>query len=168
MKNIKYVEYKHNRTRSSLFMHTKFQVKRNCDEISKVGSSSSYSCENTSCHVARSTLVMLVANNVQTLRWPAISLDLNPYIDNSMDLLKGKVRAQRLRLNLREFTHVIPRMCAAIPQQYVHRHMLTMSTRFLAVDMTPGLCRKYWNEIKYDVSWFCRVCFKGVHVNHFI
>jgi len=24
-----------------------------------------------SCHVARSTLVMLVTNNVQTLRWPA-------------------------------------------------------------------------------------------------
>jgi len=29
----------------------------------------------TSCRVARSTLV---ANNVQQLRWPAISLDLNP------------------------------------------------------------------------------------------
>ena len=49
-----------------------------------------------------------------------------------MDLLKGKVRAQPLQLNLRELTRVIPQI--AIPQQYVHRHMLTMSTRFLAVD----------------------------------
>jgi len=38
-----------------------------------------------SCHVARITLVMLVANNVQILRWPAKHLDLDP-IDNLMDL----------------------------------------------------------------------------------
>ena len=37
-----------------------------------------------------------------------------------MDLLKGKVRAQPLQLNLRELRRVIPQI--AIPQQYVHRH----------------------------------------------
>ena len=34
----------------------------------------------TSCYTARSTPVMIVSNNVQTLRWPAKSLDLNPLI----------------------------------------------------------------------------------------
>jgi len=72
-----------------------------------------------SCHVARSTLVMLVTNNVQTLRWPAKSLDLNP-IDHMLDLLKRKVSAQPLQLNLSELTRVIYQLCAAIPQQYIH------------------------------------------------
>jgi len=31
-----------------------------------------------SCHAARNTLVMIVANNMQKLRWPAKGLDLNP------------------------------------------------------------------------------------------
>ena len=57
------------------------------------------------CHVARSTLhvVMFVANNVQKLRWPAKSLDLNP-TDHFLDLLKHKIRAQLLQLNLRYLT----------------------------------------------------------------
>ena len=75
-----------------------------------------------SCHTAKSTLVMLVANNVQKLRWPAKSLDLNP-IHHFLDLLKRNVRAQPLQLNLRELTRVIHQMCAAIPQQYIHRHI---------------------------------------------
>jgi len=33
-----------------------------------------------SCHVARSTLVMFLANNVQQLRWSVKSLDLNPIL----------------------------------------------------------------------------------------
>ena len=41
----------------------------------------------TSCHATRSRLVMLVANNVQKLRWPANSLNLN-LIDHLLDLLK--------------------------------------------------------------------------------
>jgi len=90
----------------------------------------------TSRHAARSTLVMLVANHVQQLRWPAKSRDLNP-IDHLLDLLKRKVRAQPLQLNLRELTRVIHQMCAAIPQQYIHRHILSMSIRYLAVDATP-------------------------------
>jgi len=53
-----------------------------------------------SCHAARSTLVMIVANNVQKLRWPAKTLDLNP-IDHLLYLLKRKVCAQPLQLNLR-------------------------------------------------------------------
>jgi len=34
--------------------------------------------------------------------------------------------------------HVIHQMCAGIPHQYIHRHILSMSTRrYLAVDATP-------------------------------
>ena len=40
-----------------------------------------------SCHVARNTIVMSVANNVHYLRWPVKNLDLNP-IDCLLDILK--------------------------------------------------------------------------------
>ena len=83
-----------------------------------------------SCHAARSTLVTRVAINVHNLRWPANSLDLN-LTDRLLDLLKRKVRTHLLQLNLRELTRVIHQMCAAIPQQYIHRHILSMSTRYL-------------------------------------
>ena len=46
-----------------------------------------------SCHVDRSTLVMSIANNVQTLRWYAKCLVLN-HTDHLLDLLKRKVQAQ--------------------------------------------------------------------------
>ena len=49
----------------------------------------------------------------------AKSLDLNP-IDHMLDLMKHKVRAQPLQLNLREPTRVIYQMCGAIPQPYIH------------------------------------------------
>jgi len=43
-------------------------------------------------------------------------------------------------------TRVIHQMCADIPQQYIHvRHMLSMYTRYLVVDATPGGCT---NETK--------------------
>ena len=94
-----------------------------------------------SCHAARSTLVMLVANNLLKLRWPAKRLDLNP-IRPLVGPIESKVRAQPLQLNLRELTSVIHQMYAAIPQQYSLKHNLSMSTRHLAVDVTPGGCTK--------------------------
>ena len=102
------------------------------------------------------TLVKLVANTVQKLRWPAKCLGIN-LIDHLLDLLKRKVRAQPLQVNLRKLTRVIYlHMCAAIPQQYIHRHMLSMSVQCLVIDATPCGCTKYWIEIIYDVIWFCR------------
>ena len=94
-----------------------------------------------SCHADRNTLVIIVANNVQQLRWPAKSLDLNP-IGHLLDQLQRKVRAKPLQINISELTCVIHQMCAAIPQQYIHRHIFSMSTRYLAVDATPGGCTK--------------------------
>ena len=61
-----------------------------------------------------------------------------------------------LQLNLRELKHVILQiMCAAISQQYIHRHILSMSPRYLAVDLKPGGYTKYkvlkWNQIQRDL-----------------
>ena len=78
------------------------------------------------------------------------SLDLNS-IDHLVDLLKCKVRAQLLQLNLRELTRVIHQKCAAIPQQYIHRHILSMGTLYLAVDASLGGCTKCTNKIKYVI-----------------
>jgi len=58
-----------------------------------------------SCHAARRTPVMLEANNMLTFRWSSKSLHLNP-IDDLLDLLKSKVRAQSLQLYLRELARV--------------------------------------------------------------
>jgi len=41
-------------------------------------------------------------------------------------------------LNSLDLARVIHHMCAAIPQQYIYRHILSMSTRYLAVDATVG------------------------------
>ena len=58
----------------------------------------------SSCHATRSTLVILVANNVHKLRWPAKSLDIN-LIDHVLDLLKRKVRAKPLQLTRSQGAH---------------------------------------------------------------
>ena len=65
------------------------------------------------------------ANNVQQLRWPAQSLDLN-HIDQLLDQLKHKVRAC-----VRPFLN-----CS-------HRHIISTSSRYLAVDATPNGCTRY-------------------------
>ena len=66
-----------------------------------------------SCHAARSTLVMFVTNNMQKLRWPAKSLDLNP-THHLLDLLKRKVRVQPMQANSKEVTRIIHQMGVAI------------------------------------------------------
>ena len=146
MKNIEYGENKHNRPRSSVFIHTKtpsvaIQGNITAMRYRNDGNRSNLllhiranfgmilARDYALCHADKSTLVMRVTKTVQNLRWPAKSLDLY-HIDHLLDLLKGKVHAQPLQLNLRELMRVIAQMCAAIPQQYIHRHMLSMSTRF--------------------------------------
>jgi len=134
MKNIKYGENKHKRTRSSVFMHAKApsvtiqgpitamryrnDVIRSVLLHIRINLGMMLARDYASCLATRSTLVMLVANNMQNLRWPAKSLDLNP-IDRLLHLLKRKVCSQPLQLNHRELKCVIHQMCAAIPQQYL-------------------------------------------------
>ena len=95
MKNIKCGENKHNRTRSNVFKHTKTPsvtiqgnvtaMRYRNDVIRSVRLlhiraylGMMLARDYASCRVARSTLVMIVTNNVQNLRWPAKSLDSNP------------------------------------------------------------------------------------------
>ena len=113
-KNINYAENKHNRTYSSVSMHTNTPsvtiqgnvtaIMYRIDVIRSVlflhirhNHGLMLARDYASCHAARSTLIMRVANIVHKLRWPANSLDLNPIAD-VLDLLKRKVRAQSLQL----------------------------------------------------------------------
>ena len=108
MKNIKYCENKPNRTRSSVLMHLKtpnVSIQGNMTAIRYLNDviqsvllhiraylGMMLARNYASCHAARSTLVMIVANNVQNSRWPAESLDFNP-INHLLDLFEYKVRA---------------------------------------------------------------------------
>ena len=80
--NITAMRYRNNAIRSVLLLHIRANL------------SMMLVRDYAACHAARGTLVMIVAN-MQTLRWPANSLYLNP-IDHMLDLLKHKVRAQPL------------------------------------------------------------------------
>ena len=93
-----------------------------------------------SWHVARSTLVMLVANTQMACKKSGFK-SYRP-LDRPF---KGQGCAQPLQLNFRELKRVIHQMCAAIPQQYIYRYILSMSTRYLAVDATPGGCEPKLN-----------------------
>jgi len=100
-------------------------------------------------HEVRSPLAS--SKQCTKLRWPAKRLDLNP-IDHLLDLLKRKVRAQPLQRNLRELSLVIHQMCAAIPQKYIHRHILSTSTRYIVVYVTSGGCTQ---SIETKVNTTC-------------
>ena len=115
-------------------------------------------------HEVRSPLAS--SKQCTKLRWPAKRLDLNP-IDHLLDLLKHKIFVHsHCNWISGSFRVLFIRWLAVILQQYIHKHILSMSTRYLAVDATPGGCTKYWN--KYNVIWFCSFCFKGYHVNPLI
>jgi len=100
-------------------------------------------------HKVRSPLAS--SKQCTKLRWPAKRLDLNP-IDHLLDLLKRKVRAQPLQGKLRELSLVIHQMCAAIPQKYIHRHILSTSTRYIVVYVTSGGCTQ---SIETKVNTTC-------------
>ena len=100
-------------------------------------------------HEVRSPLAS--SKQCTKLRWPAKRLDLNP-IDHLLDLLKRKVRAQPLQRNLSELSLVIHQMCAAIPQKYIHRHILSTSTRYIVVYVTSGGCTQ---SIETKVNTTC-------------
>ena len=78
--NITATKYRHDVIRSVLLLH----IRANLGMM--------LARDYTPCHTARNTLVMLVANNVRELRWPAKRLDLN-HVDHLLDLLKRMVRA---------------------------------------------------------------------------
>ena len=75
--------------------------------------------------------------------------------------LVGPIEMQGLCTATATKSHACYSSDVCIPKQYIYRHILSMSTRYLAVDATPGGCTKYWNEIK-NVVWFCSFCFKVI------
>ena len=92
-------------------------------------------------YISWSMDVMLVAINVQNLRCKKSRFKTYHHL---LDLLKRKFRAQPLQPNLKELKRVIHQICAAIPQQYIHWHILSMSTRCL-------------NYCRCDTGWMLKV-----------
>ena len=91
--NITAMRYRNDVIRSVFLLH----IRVNLDMM--------FGRDYASCHAARYTLIMIVANNIHKLRWPAKSLDLNP-IDHLLDLLNRNICTQPLQPNLKELTRV--------------------------------------------------------------
>ena len=92
--------------------------------------------DNTPCHAARRTLVMLVTNKRRTLQWPAQRMDLNPS-KHVWDILKRNVRAQPLQPNLRELTRVTHQMC--------HSTTVSSQIHYIKGDSAPCCnCHSRW------------------------
>ena len=72
---------------------------------------------------------MFIANSVLTLRWPAKSLDSETYRP-----LVGPIETKGSCTATATKSQGAHQMGAAIPQQYIHRYILSMSSRYLAVD----------------------------------
>ena len=113
-----------------------------------------------SCHSARSTLVLLLANNMQKRRKSGFK-SYRPFVGP----IETQVSCTATATKSQGAHACYSSECAVIPQQYIHRQILSMSSRYLAVDhKTQGGCIKYWNDIRYDAISFCSFCFKGVYV----
>jgi len=68
-----------------------------------------------------------------------------------LDLLKRKVCAQPLQLNIMELTHVIYQMCAAIPQQYIYKHIDILMSTFLYMRHQVEV---HSIKMKLNTTWF--------------
>ena len=147
-KNIKYGENKHNRTRTKLrcFLYRNDVIPSVLLLHIRANLSMMLAWDYASCHVARSTLVMLVANIVRQLKWPAIFFKsywpLVGPIETPSSCIAASTKSQGRVLFIR--------CVRPIPQQYTHRHILSMNIRYLAVDATPGGLLK-WNWIRRDL-----------------
>ena len=127
--NIPEMRYRNDVIRSVLFLHIRVNL----------GMMLARDC--ASCHADRSTLVMRVANNVQKLRLPEKRSGFKSYwplvgpIEKQGSCTTAATKSQGAR--------VIYQMCAAIPQQYIHRHISSISIWKLVVDATAGGCTQY-------------------------
>ena len=72
----------------------------------------------SSCHATRNTL-----SNVCSKQHAKTQMACKNSGFKSSQPLVGPIEAQPLQLNLRELMRVIHQMFAAIPQQYIHRHI---------------------------------------------
>ena len=70
--------------------------------------------------------------------------------------MKRQVRVQPLQPNRKEATRIIHQMDVVIPHQYIYRHILSISTRYLAVDATPVGCTSIETKLN-TTSFDCAV-----------
>ena len=87
-----------------------------------------------SCHAARSTLVMLEATQMACK-----TSGFKSYSNTCWTHLTCSTAATESQGAHACYSSDV----CVIPQQYIPRHILSMSTRYIAVDAAPGGCTKY-------------------------
>lgn len=93
--------------------------------------------DNAPCHAARGTVAMLRANNVRVIDWPPNSPDLNP-IEHMWDELKRRMRQLPPQQTLAQLRRAAVQTWDAIPQNFIHRYIVSMRSRCLAVIRANG------------------------------
>ena len=175
MKNIKYGKNKHKRTRSSVFIHTKTQsvtIQGNITALRywngviwsffllhvRANLGMMLARDYASCHGARRTKTQMACKTSEFKSyWPLVGpTDMQGLCTAPTTKSQGAHACYSSDV------------CGHSTIVYIYRHILSISTWYLDVDATPGGCTKYWNEIKYNVIWFCSFCFKSVNVNPLI
>ena len=113
--------------------------------IQKCGSTSNSVFQQDNCgpHRAKSIAAYLVANNVNVVKWPAQSSDLNP-IENAWALLKRKVRERPTYAhNADHLFQILQEEWLAIPTEYFASLVRSIPSRVDIVKQNKGGATKY-------------------------
>jgi hypothetical protein len=79
-------------------------------------------------HMARIIRARLAANNVNTMRWPAMSPDMNP-IEHIWDVLGRNVRRHHAPQNILQLTHALIADLNNLPNNLAQRFVNSMRRR---------------------------------------
>ena len=110
--------------------------------------------DNTPCYADRSTYVILLTNTVEHLI--GLHMDLNPS-KHVWDILKRNVRASHCNQLSGSSRGLLTRF--AILQQFLHIYHIR-GTMYIAIIVTAGGHTMNWNEVRYDLYWYCSFCFR--------
>lgn len=94
--------------------------------------------DNARCHTSRETRRWLENNNINTIRWPAASPDLNP-VENIWHLMKIEVERQAPR-NKAELKTIVDKTWSSVTEQYAERLILSMPERLRKCIAREGEC----------------------------
>ncbi len=99
--------------------------------------------DNASCHTSINTLKWLRINNIETMKWPANSPDLNP-IENVWGYLDKRLRARKMSFSSEEYMwEILQEEWYKIPKEYISKLYFSMCARIRAVIDAKGKNTKY-------------------------
>ena len=105
--------------------------------------------DNTPRHSARSTQVILVTNKHTQYGLKSQQARVGHWSSMCLHSRCNQIAGSSCVLLIR---------CAML-QQFLHIHIISWGTMYIAVIATAGERTVYWNEIKYDLYWYCSFCF---------